>query len=39
MRDGYRSECTACHLAAQKVWYLANRAKAIADVKRWQQEN
>ena len=25
MRDGYRSECTACHLAAQKVWYLANR--------------
>jgi Recombination endonuclease VII len=39
MRDGYRSECKACHLALQKVWYQANREKAIADVKRWQQEN
>jgi hypothetical protein len=39
MRDGYRSECKSCHLAQQKRWYQANRDKAIASVKRWQQEN
>jgi hypothetical protein len=39
MRDGYRSECKVCHLAQQKLWYQANRQRAIASVKRWQQEN
>jgi hypothetical protein len=39
MADGYRSECKACHRAARKRWYAANRAKAIAGVKRWQQAN
>ena len=39
MADGHRSECKSCHVVASKRWYSANRAKAIADVKRWQQEN
>ncbi len=39
MRDGRRSECKACHQAKQKAWYDANRAQAIAQVRRWQQEN
>jgi hypothetical protein len=37
MADGYRSECKACHRAAHRRWYAANREKAIARVKRWQQ--
>lgn len=39
MKDGHRSECKACHVARQKLWYQANREKAIADVKQWQHEN
>lgn len=39
MSDGHRSECKSCHQAAVRRWYRANREKAIADVKRWQQEN
>ena len=39
MRDGYRSECKACHLAQHKIWYSENREASIANVKRWQQEN
>lgn len=39
MRDGHRSECKACHKIKQQAWYRANRAHAIAEVKRWQQEN
>ena len=39
MRDGHRSECKACHQIKQKAWYEANREHAIAEVKRWQQEN
>ena len=39
MRDGHRSECKACFSSQQKAWYAANRATAIANVKRWQQEN
>ena len=39
MKDGHRSECKGCHQAQQQRWYAANREKAIADVKRWQQEN
>src|SRR3954453_13858938 len=39
MKDGHRSECKGCHQAKQQRWYAANRTKAIADVKRWQQEN
>ena len=39
MRDGRRSECKACHKNRQRQWYQANRVHAIAEVKRWQQEN
>jgi len=39
MRDGHRSECKTCHQAKQQRWYQANRERAIAEVKRWQQEN
>ena len=39
MKDGYRSECKACARTIRRAWYVANRQKAIADVKRWQQEN
>jgi Autographiviridae endonuclease VII len=39
MKDGHRSECKACHRAKQRAWYEANRDHAIAEVKRWQQEN
>jgi recombination endonuclease VII/cytochrome c554/c'-like protein len=39
MADGHRSECKACHQKQRKRWYQANRAAAIASVKRWQQEN
>jgi hypothetical protein len=39
MKDGHRSECKTCHQAKQRQWYLANRVHAIAEVKRWQQEN
>jgi len=39
MKDGYRSECKVCSRAIRRAWYVANREKAIADVKRWQQDN
>jgi hypothetical protein len=39
MKDGYRSECKACHRSRQQAWYAKNREHAIAQVKRWQQEN
>jgi hypothetical protein len=39
MKDGHRSECKTCHKTKQRAWYEANRAHAIAEVKRWQQEN
>ena len=38
-RDGLRGDCKACHAARAKAWYAKNRVKAIANVKRWQQEN
>jgi hypothetical protein len=39
MVDGHRSECKSCHRVKQRLWYQANREHAIAEVKRWQQEN
>jgi hypothetical protein len=39
MRDGHRSECKECSRAIRRAWYAANRESAIANVKRWQQEN
>jgi Recombination endonuclease VII len=39
MKDGHRSECKPCHMAAQRLWYRANREHAIAGVKQWQEEN
>jgi Autographiviridae endonuclease VII len=38
-KDGLRPDCKACHAARGKSWYARNRDKAIADVRRWQQEN
>lgn len=39
MRDGYRSECIACHKAARGIWYEENRERVIAKVVTWQREN
>jgi hypothetical protein len=39
MADGYRSECKECSRAIRRAWYAANRDTAIANVRRWQQEN
>jgi len=39
MKDGHRSECKTCHKSRQRQWYQANRVHAIAEVKRWQQQN
>ena len=39
MKDGFRSDCKACNLAAKQERYLADPAATIARVKRWQQEN
>lgn len=39
MRDGLRSDCKACNLAAQHRRYVANPAPAKARVLKWQQEN
>ena len=39
MRDGYRNDCKVCNLAARKRRYQADPAKAIARVKKWQQQN
>lgn len=38
-RDGHRGDCKVCDLAAKKQRYLADPAKCIDRVKRWQQEN
>jgi hypothetical protein len=38
-RDGHRGECKSCNSNAKKAWYLANRERVKANVKRWQQEN
>jgi hypothetical protein len=38
-KDGLRGDCKACHIARGKAWYAKNREKAIAYVRRWQQEN
>lgn len=39
MKDGHRHDCKACNLAAKKARYEADPQKAIARVKKWQQEN
>jgi hypothetical protein len=39
MRDGRRSDCKACNLAAKRVWYDKNREHAIAKATAWQREN
>ena len=39
MRDGRRSDCKACNLAAKKQRYDADPELHIARVRRWQQEN
>jgi Recombination endonuclease VII len=39
MRDGHRSDCKTCNLAAKKAWYEQNRDQAIAKVTAWQREN
>ena len=38
-RDGHRSDCKPCNLAAQRRRYEADPDAAKARVKRWQQEN
>jgi hypothetical protein len=38
-KDGLRPDCKACHSNRGKAWYAQNREKAIAYVKRWQQDN
>lgn len=39
MRDGHRNECRDCFRAIARERYQRDPAKAIAQVKRWQQEN
>lgn len=39
MRDGHRNECCECFRAIARARYARDPAKAIAAVKRWQQEN
>lgn len=41
MRDGYRNDCKACFAKRAKDWYErpGNREKAIARVKKWQDEH
>ncbi|HEX7276621.1 MAG TPA: endonuclease VII domain-containing protein [Acidimicrobiales bacterium] len=39
MRDGHRGDCKVCDLAAKRAGYLADPARAVARVKRWQQAN
>ncbi|HET9609909.1 MAG TPA: endonuclease VII domain-containing protein, partial [Acidimicrobiales bacterium] len=38
-RDGRRPECKSCTAARRKAWYLANREREIARVRKWQREN
>ncbi|MFO7591358.1 MAG: endonuclease domain-containing protein, partial [Acidimicrobiia bacterium] len=37
--DGLRGDCKSCHAARAKAWYAANRERAIANTRRWQQDN
>lgn len=39
MRDGHRNECKECFREISRRRYQQDPAKAIAQVKRWQQEN
>lgn len=39
MRDGYRSECKGCHLAARREKYAADPRPYIERVQRWQRAN
>jgi hypothetical protein len=39
MKDGHRSDCKACNLAAKAARYKANPEPTIERVKRWQAEN
>src|SRR5437879_6389950 len=39
MRDGYRSDCKACNLAARAAKYRENPRKHIDRVLKWQREN
>src|SRR5215207_8141499 len=38
-KDGHRGECIPCAKVIRRAWYEANRAKSIANVKQWQQQN
>jgi Recombination endonuclease VII len=38
-KDGRRPECKECTSAARRVWYQANREKAIDRVVAWQRAN
>jgi hypothetical protein len=39
MRDGYRSDCKTCNLAARRTRYLEDPRKHIDRVRRWQRAN
>ena len=39
MRDGYRSDCKVCNLAARRAKYIEDPRKHIDRVKRWQRAN
>jgi hypothetical protein len=39
MRDGYRSDCKACNLAARAQRYADNPKKHIDRVQRWRKQN
>jgi len=39
MRDGYRSDCKSCNLAAKAARYRANPEPEIERARRWQKEN
>jgi Recombination endonuclease VII len=38
-RDGRRPECKACFDARRRRWYVSNRGREIARVRKWQQAN
>jgi hypothetical protein len=39
MRDGYRSDCKRCNLAARRAKYIEDPRKHIERVQRWQRAN
>ncbi len=39
MKDGHRNECKTCFRRAARARYHADPQKAIASVKRWQEDN